>query len=167
MVADDDLNLNPTTGVVPEAPRPLDGTAVAGSALDGATGGGVGASRDGGAERVARLRDEVVALTPAGATDRRERILGRIGAALLVLGPAWVAVEYLIAHFSTSSLEQRDALVGAVFGLALTVTGMALFLRYTGARFLRFWLARLSYEQHHHTAQVVDAITDRASGEGA
>jgi len=35
----------------------------------------------------------------------------------------------------------------AFFGIGLSIAGAALFLRYSLARFLRFWLLRLIYEQ--------------------
>ena len=36
--------------------------------------------------------------------------------------------------------------------------GAAVFVRYSMAQFLRFWLARLSYEQQRQTDRVVEAI---------
>lgn len=113
-----------------------------------------------GTDRAAQFRDDVAQLAGTSPSARRERFLIRLGVVLLVVGPVWVAVEYLISHVSTSSLEQRDAIIGAMFGGTITVVGAVLFLRYTGARFLRFWLARLSFEQHHHTEQLIDAIRD-------
>ncbi len=109
-------------------------------------------------ERAQRFREDLTKMHVPGTSTSRERNLARLGAVLLVAGPVWVIVCYFISHSATSSLQQNDALVGAVFGLSLTVVGLALFLRYAGARFLRFWLARISYEQHLHTTQVVEAI---------
>ncbi len=127
-----------------------------------ATSAGPADSRDGGgsgeAERAQRFREDLSKMQVPGTSTARERNLARLGGLLLVAGPVWVIVCYFISHGATSSLQQNDALVGAVFGLSLTVVGLALFVRYAGARFLRFWLARLSYEQHRHTAQVVEAI---------
>ncbi len=50
----------------------------------------------------------------------------------------------------------------AIAGLAVTVVGAALFVRYSMAHFLRFWLARLSFEQANHTDRVVEALRDQA-----
>lgn len=112
-------------------------------------------------DRAARFREDVAELAGTSPSARREGFLIRLGVVLLVVGPVWVAVEYLVSHASTSSLEQRDAIIGALFGGTITVVGAVLFLRYTGARFLRFWLARLSFEQHHHTEELLDALRDR------
>jgi hypothetical protein len=40
-------------------------------------------------------------------------------------------------------------LILALFGLALTFASAAVFIRYSFARFLRFWLLRLIYEQQN------------------
>ena len=48
---------------------------------------------------------------------------------------------------------------GGIFGVALVIVGAALFARYSVARLLRFWLARLVADQQIQTDRVVDAIT--------
>jgi hypothetical protein len=52
---------------------------------------------------------------------------------------------------------------GSFLGLALIIAGAALFVRYSLARYLRFWLIRLTYESRANTDRVVDAI-ERAAG---
>ena len=52
---------------------------------------------------------------------------------------------------------------GSFLGLALIIAGVALFVRYSLARYLRFWLIRLTYESRANTDRVVDAI-ERAAG---
>jgi hypothetical protein len=42
--------------------------------------------------------------------------------------------------------------------VSITVAGGALFVRYSMATFLRFWLARLSFEQQAQTDRVVAAL---------
>jgi hypothetical protein len=42
--------------------------------------------------------------------------------------------------------------------LAVAVTGAAVFLRYSLARFLRFWLLRQLYEGQSHIDQIVGAL---------
>jgi hypothetical protein len=114
-----------------------------------------------GGDRAQRFRDDLTKMHLPGSSTSHERNLARLGVVLFVLGPAWVAVSYFISHAANSQLQQNDAIIGAVLGVSLTMVGVALFLRYSLARFLRFWLARLSYEQHHHTEQVVDALGAR------
>ena len=47
---------------------------------------------------------------------------------------------------------------GGIFGLALVFVGAALFARYSVARLLRFWLARLVVEEQLQADRVVEAI---------
>jgi hypothetical protein len=68
------------------------------------------------------------------------------GLALMVIGIAVSIIGYFVSHGTTSSLTQNDAVTVAIAGVAITVAGGAVFLRYSFAQFLRFWLARFIYE---------------------
>lgn len=107
-------------------------------------------------ERVQRLEAELARLQDARPGPARERRLMQFGATLMVLGPVWIIVEYFISHSATSGLQQRDALVGAVFGLALAVVGTGLFLRCSLGR---LWRAGIT---HLDRTRAVPADEDRA-----
>ena len=62
------------------------------------------------------------------------------------LGIAAGVVAYLISHRTTDSLTQGDAVTIGLGGITLAVVGSAIFLRYSLTGFLRFWLARQSFE---------------------
>jgi hypothetical protein len=47
---------------------------------------------------------------------------------------------------------------GTLIGLALVIAGTALFVRYSIARFMRFWLIRLVHEHRSETDRVVTAL---------
>jgi hypothetical protein len=113
-------------------------------------------------DRVERFKAEISEMGVADPAVARDRLLLRAGVALLVVGPAVTIVAWFLSHGTTNALEQRDALVVAVIGLSLAVAGAALFVRYSVAQFLRFWLARLSYEQQAQTDRVVAALQGRA-----
>ena len=51
---------------------------------------------------------------------------------------------------------------GGIFGIALVIVGAALFARYSAARLLRFWLARLVADQQTQTDRVVASLSDLA-----
>ncbi len=51
---------------------------------------------------------------------------------------------------------------GGIFGVALVLVGAALFARYSAARLLRFWLARVVAEQQIQTDRVVDVLASLA-----
>ena len=87
-----------------------------------------------------------------------DRALLRVGVALMVAGVVIGVIAYVIGHGTTNPLQQRDAIVIAILGLTVAVVGGAVFLRYSMAQFLRFWLARLSWEQQAQTDRVVEAV---------
>jgi hypothetical protein len=104
-----------------------------------------GASRvpESRAERFAReLRDLKVADPSTG----RPQLWQRVGATLMVLGIVLAVCAYLISHRTTSSLTQGDAITIGLGGVTLAVVGSAIFLRYSLTSFLRFWMARQSFE---------------------
>ncbi|MBF6191658.1 hypothetical protein [Nocardia implantans] len=70
----------------------------------------------------------------------------RTGVTLMVAGPLVAVLAYFLSHGTTDALTQRDAITLALGGVAASVVGSALFLRYSLTNFLRFWLARQSYD---------------------
>ena len=110
-------------------------------------------------DRVAEFKSEIADLRLADPALARDRLLLRLGVALLAIGPLWTVVAYFISHQTKNPLQQRDALVSALIGVSLAIVGGALFLRYSIAGFLRFWMARLTYEQKAQTDRVVGAVT--------
>ena len=71
--------------------------------------------------------------------------------------------RYFQSHGATAAYNtegpatQRDAIVIALIGVTVSVVGAAIFLRYSLAQFLRFWLARLIYEQQAATDRIVES----------
>jgi len=70
----------------------------------------------------------------------------RLGVALMVLGLALEVSAFLIAHNTLDPLVQRDAITVGLGGIAGSIVGSGLFLRYSLTGFLRFWMARHSYD---------------------
>jgi hypothetical protein len=56
-------------------------------------------------------------------------------------------VGFFMSHNTDNQLYQNDAQILAMLGIACSVTGSAVFLRYSFAQFLRVWLLRLIIEQ--------------------
>ncbi|MEY2451684.1 MAG: hypothetical protein QOD92_1258 [Acidimicrobiaceae bacterium] len=110
-------------------------------------------------ERVAQFKEEIAAMRLRDPSTARDRLMLRLGIGLMGLGVVLGIYAYTLSHGTTDPLQQRDAIVIAVLGVALSVVGGALFVRYSVAQFLRFWLARLTYEQQAQTDRVVEALT--------
>jgi len=85
----------------------------------------------------------------------RDTMLLRLGAILLVVGVAITVVAFFLSHTTNSTLDQNDDHIVALLGVAVTIVGAALFLRYSLGAFLRFWLARLIYEQRAQTDRLL------------
>lgn len=98
-------------------------------------------------DRIAEFEAEVAELGLATGPIGRERLLQKIGGVLLVAGPIVAAIAYFVSFGTSDPREQRDALIIAVIGLTLAVSGGFVFLRYSMANFLRFWMLRLVHEQ--------------------
>lgn len=100
-------------------------------------------AKDRRAEFEAQL-DEVRVRTGAAESDQRWATLGLV---LAIVGVVIAVIAFII---SGSQGDTRDVLSSVILGLVgvgFTLLGSALFLRYSFARFLRFWLLRIIYEQ--------------------
>ena len=95
------------------------------------------------ADRFVRELAELKIPDPAAA---RAGLWLRLGGLLMAAGLVLGALAFPLAHATDSSLAQGDALAIGLGGIAATVVGGALFLRYSLTGFLRFWLARQSFD---------------------
>lgn len=102
--------------------------------------------------RIDEFRAEVDALKVKTSSGDAERILQIVGAVLMVAGIVVALVAYVTANGQDSgdlaidNLEQNELIILALAGVAMSVTGGVMFLRYSLARFFRFWLLRQIYE---------------------
>ena len=107
-------------------------------------------------ERVEQFRADIGAMRLKDPATGRELALLRLGVLLMVGGVTLTVVSYFASHSTKLALDQGDDTILALIGVGLIIAGGVLFLRYSLANFLRFWLARLIYEQR--------AATDRLAG---
>jgi len=115
-------------------------------------------------DRVAEFTAEIESMKlKAGGADGEKRLLllGILavgaGIVLAVIGGVQVV------NAETLMDQQAYLATGAFLGIALMVAGAALFVRYSLARYLRFWMVRLVFESRANADRIVDAI-ERASG---
>jgi hypothetical protein len=95
------------------------------------------------ADRFARELADMKISDPA---KGHPRLWQNLGAALMIAGLALGVIGYLISQHTGDSLTASTAISIGLGGLILAVTGSAVFLRYSLTGFLRFWLARQSFE---------------------
>ena len=77
----------------------------------------------------------------------------------MLAGIVVTIVAYFMSTGRPTPQTQSDAQTIGMIGIAVSVVGAAVFLRYSLAQFLRFWLARLIYEQQAPTDRVSGATT--------
>jgi hypothetical protein len=99
------------------------------------------------AGRREQFEEEIAAVrirTGKAEAEQRWTVVGLVG---MILGSAIALICYFASQGMSDSRDIFSTMILAVFGLTLVLLGGALFLRYSLARFLRFWLLRLIYEQ--------------------
>ncbi|GAA2121754.1 hypothetical protein [Actinomadura napierensis] len=106
------------------------------------------------ADRFVRELAELKIPDPAAG---RSSLWLRLGAVLMVAGAALGVAAYALSHGTRDPLVQRDAITLGLGGVTADIAGSAVFLRYSLTGFLRFWMARQSYD----IAQLADRLLDR------
>ena len=116
-------------------------------------------------DRMQRLKSDAAELN-VGKGAARDGIWQTAGAIAMAAGVvlAFVAYQLSLGKDDTRDIQSLEIL--AVSMLALAVAGAAVFLRYSIARFLRFWLLRQLYEGQAHIDQVVSALGERGGSTG-
>jgi hypothetical protein len=109
-------------------------------------------------ERVEQFKQEIADMKVRDPSTGRDRVWLRVGIAFMVIGLGIVIGAYFMSHGTNNPLEQNDALVLSIGGLTAAVVGGAIFVRYSIASFMRFWLARFVYEQQAQTDRIVDRL---------
>ncbi len=107
-------------------------------------------------DRVEQFRAEIGDMKLRDPATSRERLWLGLGIALMAVGAVLALSSYLISHRSSDPLVQNDALTIGLAAITVALIGGALFLRYSIASFLRFWLARLIYEQKAQTDRLLE-----------
>ena len=88
------------------------------------------AAGTGDTPRVEEFKAEIAEMRLRDPATGRDRQLLRLGVVLLVLGVVLTVAAYFMSHGTTNPLSQRDAIILALAGVAVSVAGGALFLRY-------------------------------------
>jgi hypothetical protein len=115
--------------------------------------------------RVEQFRSEIADMKLKGESGEGEKRWLVLGIVVAVAGIA-LAIFWAIqvGEYGGDPANQRAYMAqGSFMGIALVIVGAALFVRYSLARYMRFWLVRLTYESRANTDRLVEAI-ERAAG---
>lgn len=112
-------------------------------------------------DRIQTFTEEIAAMKLRGARADRERWLLILGVVALVVGVGLAVYGGFQASGTAVAADQIAYLAtGTLVGLVLVGAGTALFVRYSIAHFLRFWLVRLVHENRTETDRIVAALAD-------
>lgn len=115
--------------------------------------------------RTDELRAEIDSLKMK-TSGNKDKTFASVGAGLMVVGIVIAIIAFITAggqnsgNLSIDNLEQNESIILAITGLAVTIAGAAVFLRYSLAIFLRVWLLRQLYEGQANTAKLVAELKD-------
>ncbi|WP_460071473.1 hypothetical protein [Streptomyces sp. YKOK-I1] len=115
------------------------------------------------ADRAERFVRELAALKIPDPAAARAALWLRLGGLLMCAGLVLGGLAFPLAHATDSALGQGDALALGLGGVTAAVVGGALFLRYSLTGFLRFWLARQSYDLDRLGEQLTAAVSTPTS----
>jgi hypothetical protein len=104
-------------------------------------------------DRTDRFRRDLAEMKIREPRVGRDGLLLKLGGLLLLAGIVVAIVAYSMSHSTSNPLQQRDAFTIGLIGVTISIAGAALFLRYSLAGFLRFWLARFLFEQQRINAE--------------
>ena len=114
-------------------------------------------------DRVAEFTSEIESMKLKATSAAGEKRLLVLGLVTLAAGLVLTIVGGIQVTNNTAPADQRAFMAtGTFIGIALIIAGAAFFVRYSLARYLRFWLLRLVWESRANADRIVDAI-DRAS----
>ncbi len=113
---------------------------------------------DNNPQRIDEFKDEIHKLDLSPPEDSRERLWLTAGFILVVAGIVITIVAYVLGSGSAKTADQFAYLMNGLIGVAVTIGGAALFVRYSLTRYLRFWLLRSIYEDRAQTDRTVEAL---------
>jgi hypothetical protein len=97
-------------------------------------------------ERGDRFARDIASMRIADPSPGRHDLWLRVGVMVMLGGLALSAFGYIRAQGTGDALVQRDALALGMTGVAGTIVGAAVYVRYSVTKVLRFWLARTSFD---------------------
>lgn len=114
--------------------------------------------------RVEAFQAEIDSMKVKASGSANESKLLLLGVLLGAAGLALAIYGGIMVQNDANEYNQRAFMAtGSFIGIAMIIAGAALFVRYSMARYFRFWLVRLVHESRANTDRIVDAI-ERGSG---
>ena len=100
-------------------------------------------------DRAEEFKEQIAAMRTKTSNASSEQVLLVIGILLMLVGIGLGIGSYFSATNSSQALDQNELIILAISGVSISLMGVAVFLRYSIGRFLRFWLLRQIYENRN------------------
>jgi hypothetical protein len=113
--------------------------------------------------RLAQFEDEVRKLKVTGGGANPERLGSQWGIGLTILGFVIAVISWwsaLDAKGDNAAVSALRAEIFAFIGIGIAVVGIAIWVRNSLTRYLRYWIIRLVYEQREQTDQLIRALRE-------
>jgi membrane-associated HD superfamily phosphohydrolase len=91
-------------------------------------------------------------------SSQKERGLQLLAVLLMVGGVITAFSAYFSSTHQDDFRDQNELIILAIASLTLVLIGAVMFVRYSMAKFLRFWLLRQFYEGQDHIDRIVHAM---------
>ena len=120
-------------------------------------------------DRIEQFKADIADLRITDPSSSRDQLATRLGIAGMVVGILLGLYAYSLSYGADGdnpAPQQRDAIVLALIGVTVALTGAAFYLKGALASFLRFWLVRDLHERRAQTDRVVEQLGggDQAAG---
>lgn len=112
-------------------------------------------------ERLQAFEAEVAKLKVTGGGANPERLGGQWGIGLTIVGFVVAVIAYWSALDSKSTLTALRSQIIGIIGVGIAIVGIAIWVRNSITRYLRYWLIRLVYEQREQTDAIVQALREK------
>ncbi|MBI5089948.1 MAG: hypothetical protein HZB15_14090 [Actinobacteria bacterium] len=105
--------------------------------------------------RMESFREQLQSMRVPGAKPERDRLISLLAVAAMVAAVVIAVVAYFMSHGTSNALEQNDAIVLAILAATVGIIGVGLYVKKGVERLLRFWIARVTFEQSAQTDRLV------------
>jgi hypothetical protein len=116
-------------------------------------------------DRIERLQSEAARLDVAR-SGSRDGLFQTAAVVAMVVGVVGAFIAYQASLGSDDPRDIQSFIVLAITMLGIVIIGAAVFLRYSLAKFLRFWLLRQLYEGQAHVDELVASFRPSAPSAG-
>jgi hypothetical protein len=116
-------------------------------------------------DRIERLQSEAARLDVAR-SGSRDGLFQTVATVAMVVGVVGAFIAWQASLGSDDPRDIQSHIILAIVFLGLVIIGAVVYLRYSLAKFLRFWLLRQLYEGQAHVDELVSAFNPTAPSAG-